>query len=227
MLFTMSLAAAASILIGSAPARAAIITEWTFETSQPTTSGPAAAEVGTGSASGSHAGAAVYSTPSGNGSTHAYSANTWASGDYWQFTTSTTGSVGIDFQFDQTSSNTGPRDFQLEYSTDGSLFTNFGSVYAVLANAAPNVAWTPATYNPVYTTLEDLSSVTALNNQPAIYIRLADTDATSANGGTVGTAGTDRVDNVIIGTGLSLPEPASLGILALGGMSLLGRRRRA
>src|SRR5260221_7300627 len=68
--------------------QAQVITKWTFESTVPTNAGPFSAEIGAGFASGLHAGAAVYSSPSGNGSTHSYSANTWAIGDYWQFQTS-------------------------------------------------------------------------------------------------------------------------------------------
>src|SRR5262245_41131408 len=41
---------------------------------------------GTGSLSGLHASAATdWTTPTGNGSANAYSSNTWADGDYYQF----------------------------------------------------------------------------------------------------------------------------------------------
>jgi hypothetical protein len=51
----------------------------------------------------------------------------------------------------------------------------------------------------------------------------------SASGGiagTVGTTGTD-IDFVIGGTAYTVPEPASLGFLAIGGVTLLTRRRRS
>src|SRR5262245_19793198 len=105
--FSLGLLAAA--LIGTLSAQAQILPRWTFETSIPVTAGPIAAEVGTGNASGLHAGAAVYSSPSGNGSLHSYSANVWAVGDYWQFQSSSTGNSGLNLSWDQTSSATGPR----------------------------------------------------------------------------------------------------------------------
>ena len=208
---------------GSTIARAAVIADWTFETSMPAAAGPFAPEIGAGAASGFHAGAATYSTPSGNGSAHAFSSNTWAVGDYYQFKASTAGLSNIELMFDQASSNTGPRNFQLEYSTDGTSFTNFGSVYSVLANASPNPTWNSTTSSAIYTFTDDLSSISALNNASAIYFRLADTSTVSASGGTVGTAGTDRIDNVIIQT---VPEPVSLGIGSIGVVGLLARRRR-
>jgi hypothetical protein len=205
-------------------AGATVIADWTFETSQPATAGPFSPEIGAGSASGSHVGVSTYSTPAGNGSSHSFSSNTWSVGDYYQFQVNTTGLSGIQLIFDQTSSNTGPRDFQLEYSTNGSSFTNFGSPYSVLANAAPNPAWNATTSSSIYTFTDDLSSVAALNNAPTVYFRLANSSTVSANGGTVATAGTDRVDNVIVQT--SVPEPMSAGILTVGAFGLLSRRRK-
>ena len=152
-------------LVGSNP-----LATWTFESSQPATAGPFAAESGTNAATsnatGLHAdGAAVYSSPAGNGSSHSFSSNTWGVGDYYQFTTSTLGQKGILLNFDQTSSNTGPRDFQVAYSTDGTIFTNVGSTYTVLPNGDPSPGFSSLTYHPDYTSAIDLSGITALNNQ--------------------------------------------------------------
>src|SRR5271165_4431061 len=105
---TILLTSAALAFALSAQAQSTIA-DWTFETSQPATAGPFNPEVGAGSATGSHAGAAVYSTPAGNGSSHSFSANTWAVGDYYQYQVSTVGDSGtIYLSFDQTSSSTGP-----------------------------------------------------------------------------------------------------------------------
>ena len=208
------------ILAVASSASATTIATWTFETSVPTTAGPFSPEVGAGSAIGSHVSSAtVYSSPSGNGSFHSFSSTNWGVGDYYQFQVNTTGLENIMFSWDQTSSNTGPRDFQLQYSTNGSSFTNFGAVYSVLANASPNPFWNATTSSSLYSFTRDLSSVTALNNTATVYFRLTMADTTSANGGTVGTLGTDRVDNVSV-SGVRVPEPgsvvlASLGIVAL------------
>jgi len=86
------------------------------------------------------------------------------------------------------------------------------------------VAWTPSSYNSLYLFTYDLSGVTALNNQAAVYFRLTENGTASANGGTVATAGTDRVDNFTIGV-VPLPEPTSVGLL-LGGLGLVGWRLR-
>ena len=204
-------------------ASADTIADWTFETTAPTTAGPISPETGSGSASGSHAGAAVYSSPVGNGSAKSYSANTWAVNDYWQFQVSATGYQGIMLSYDQNGSSTGPGTFQLEYSSDGINFFTFGSAYTLTAG----VTWASGTPNQPTHESFDLSSIIALNNASVVDFRLIDTSTVSVNGGTVGSGGTDRIDNVDI-TGTLVPEPSSLAVVGLGGVvaGLFAFRRR-
>jgi hypothetical protein len=216
-----------ALLIGlaSVEADAATIASWTFETSQPATSGPFAAEIGSGSALGHHAsGSAVYSSPAGNGSAHSFSSNTWSVGDYYQFSVSTLGFTNLALSWDQTSSNTGPRDFTLAYSTDGTNFSNLFN-YSVLANGSPNPAWNATTSSSLYTLTQNLSSTSALNNDATVYFRLIDRDTVAANGGAVATAGTDRIDNFSI-TASPVPLPAAVWLLGSGLLGLAGARRR-
>lgn len=215
-------------------ANAEVITQWTFEA--PNTPADAtgavypnsiAPAIGTGNAGGTHASAlTAWSTPSGNGSTDSFSSTNWGVGDYYQFATSTTGFSSIAVSFDHASSNTGPRDFQFQYSTDGSAFTTFAS-YFVLANASPNPFWNPTTGSALYGLSFDLSSVTALNNQANVFFRLSNSSTVSANGGVVATAGTSRVDNFTV---TAVPEPSSLmlmasAILVVAGTGAFARRR--
>jgi hypothetical protein len=219
------IALVAGLTILQQSALAVDIATWTFDVTPPTSAGPLNADVGTGVALGSHAsGATVYDNPVGNGTSDSWSSNNWAIGDYYQFSVSTTGLMDVMFQWDQTSSNTGPRDFQVQYSTDGSLFTNFGAAYQVLANAAPNGPWSSGTYRPIYTFLVDLSGVAALDNQANIYLRLTNTSTVSANGGTVATTGTDRVDTVKV-SATEIPEPGTLALAAFGALAIFRRRK--
>ena len=198
------------------------IAKWTFETSAPITAGSFAPEIGLGLASGFHAGASTYSSPAGNGSAHSFSSNTWAIGDYYQFQVSTAGYSNINVSWDQISSNTGPKDFSFLYSTDGVNFNSAISSYTVLANATPNT-WSSTTPIPTSSYSFDFSGIPALNNQAAVYFRLRDFDAISANGGTVATGGTDRVDNFTISV---IPEPSTYALLAgLAGFAVVLWRR--
>ncbi len=207
------------------------LAQWTFELNPPadlnnsTTISSILADVGTGTASGLHADSATdWTTPVGNGSANSLNANTWAVGDYFQFSLSTLGHFGIGVTFDQTSSGTGPRDFSLDYSTDGVAFTSAGN-YTVLANgASPLSSWSSGTYQSGYTFTFDLSSIAALDNATTVYFRLFNTSTVSANGGTVAAGGTSRVDNFTVSV---VPEPSAFALIGGFGILALIKRRRA
>ena len=212
-----------AVALAATSVMALTIADWTFETSQPTTAGPFSPEVGLGSASGHHAGAAAYSSPVGDDSAHSYSANTWAVGDYWQFQVSTTGDYTEQLTWEQTSSNTGPGNFTVQYSTDGVNFTVVGSAYTVLTNAAPNGPWS-TTGVPVPTAFDfNVNLPSGADYQANLYIRLVDNSTTSANGGTVASAGTDRVDDFTVS---AVPEPSTLSLMGLGILSVMVLARR-
>ena len=212
---------------GTVPAFAVVLAPsptldlWTFETSQPTTSGPLAPETGSGTAlSYHHAGTSTtYSSPAGNGSAHSFSSNTWTNGDYYQFQVGTLGFSSLDVSFDQTSSSTGPLNFKFQYSTDGMSFTDFAN-YSVLVNATPNSPWsTTGSRNAAYSFNYDLSSVASLLNQSAVYFRLVDTSTASAN------SGTDRVDNFSVA---AIPEPSTCALfVGLAGFAVALWHRKA
>lgn len=218
---------AAGLLTAAAgTAHAVDLAVWTFETSVPTTAGPHAAEGGVngGNALGFHSnGAVVYSNPSGNGSSESFSSNTWTLGDYYQFSTSTIGYEAITLMWDDTSSNTGPRDFNLFWSTNGSTFTQIGGTLSVLANGTPNPAWNSSTSDPAYT-FGPTAGPGALDNQSTVFFRLVMASNVSANGGTVASAGTNRVDNVII-AGRQIPTPGAMALFGMAGLVGIRRRR--
>lgn len=204
------------------------IADWTFETSQPASAGPFSPEVGSGSASGSHTGSSTYTSPTGNGSSHSFSSTAWSVNDYYQFTVSTLNFQNLSVSYDQTSSNTGPGQGQLEYSTDnGASFKPVQGVYTILANASPNVAWSATTYNLAYTHSFDLSTLTDVNNAASVIFRVLDPGTVAANGGTVASGGTDRIDNFMVtGTSVVVPEPTALSLLGGFGLLAAGFARR-
>jgi hypothetical protein len=196
----------AAALLSASAAHASNIATWTFETSQPVANPGAGvyltnitAEIGTGTAAALHSGASVYSTPAGNGSAHSMSSTNWAVGDFYQFAVSTLGAQNIVVTFDTTSSGTGPRDFALQYSTDGVNFTQLGTY----TNGSTGFA--TGTVNPIFSHTNDLSAVTAINNQAVVYFRLAVASTTSASGATIGTGGTSRVDNFSVNGSTGTP----------------------
>ena len=110
--------------------------------------------------------------------------------------------------FDQVSSNTGPRDFKIQYSTDGSTFLDFANnAYTVQPSDTPG--WATATAMPagLDTFAFDFTGISALNNAANVYFRLSVTGTPTAGPATgwapgvegpVQTAGTSRIDNVTV-----------------------------
>lgn len=216
----------------AADCHGAILATWSFETSIPANAGPHAPEVGTGEASFIAGGATanVFSNPAGNGSLESFSSNGWDAGEGFQFRTSTVGFDSINIAWDQTGSNTGPRDFIVQHSDDGITFTNFGSVYAL---PSPAVGWSTTVPNALGNTsfTADFSSIAALNNAPTAFFRLIQQGTVSINAGIVASGGTGRVDNFVVnGTAIAVPEPTSMaliGVVGVTGLAVRYRRKNA
>ena len=180
----------------AAPVAADDLARWTFEndtiSGSGQNSGPYSVDLGWpgiygGQALGHHASASTaWSSPAGNGSIKSFSSTYWATGDYYQFQTSTIGYQNIAISWHQTSSSTGPTSFALRYSTDGSSFFDLLPGYTVgTAGWSSGSQNTGSIFGPV-------SGPPLLNNQPNVYFRLVSL-VTPSN-----TAGTDRVDNIVI-----------------------------
>jgi hypothetical protein len=203
----------AAMAIPAGVSHGILIASWDFETNTPAdlnnsvTIGPVLPSAGVGVATGVHASAATdWTTPAGNGSANSLSSNTWAIGDYYQFSVATGGNTDFTITWDQVSSGTGPRDFSLQVSLNGGAYAGL-LAYTVLENGVPNPSWNATTSSPAYSYSHTVTGVVATT----IAFRMTDISAVSANGGAVGTGGTDRVDNIsIVGTVVAVPEASSL-----------------
>lgn len=200
----------ALLLLSTTSLFGATIAQWTFETSLPTTAGPLAPEVGAGSATLSTGG--TFSNPAGWATSESWSSTAWDSGDYFQFQVSSTGYADISVSWQQTGSNTGPRDFVLQYSTDGTAFTTFAGY------SLTNDSWNASSAPVASVKSFSLSDIILLNGDASIFFRLTQSGTTSISGGVVAAGGTGRVDTFTV-TGTAVPEPSTygawLGALAL------------
>jgi len=204
----------------SGAANAAVLSQWTFETSVPTTAGPHVAETGVFAGNATSNSGGTLSNPAGNGSAESFSSNGWNAGEYYQFSTSTTGYKDITISFAQAASNTGPQNFQFQYSTDGINYLNFGSSYV-----GPTPDFDGSAFKATNVLSYNLTSITALNEKAAVGFRVAVVGSTAENDGTIASGGTFRIDDFTVNGNL-VPEPGSLALLGLGGL-LIARRRRS
>ena len=133
----------------------------------------------------------------GNGNSKSISATNWSINDYIQFQLNTTYYDSLLLTIEQTSSGTGPRDFKLQYSLNGTSYTDITTYqvpYYVPTTTA--YAWSSTTYQPQSSFSFDLSSLTQIHSQSLVYFRLVNTSTTALLGGTIQAAGTSRIDNI-------------------------------
>jgi hypothetical protein len=206
------------------------IASWSFENSPLGTSPnistgttySLAATFGSGTATGVHASSATqYSSPTGNGSAKAFSSNTWAVGDYYQFQVdiSALGSGSFTVVWDHTGSNTGPKNFDLQYSTA----SDFSSPTTLTSYTITNDGWSASAAKPVSTHQGD-TGVANFSAFSAVYFRLVDT-ASTAISGSPATGGTSRIDNFTVAF-TPVPEPGEYAAMFAGGLVVFGLVRR-
>lgn len=117
---------------------------------------------------------------------------------YWMVEISTAGFVDIELSSKQSGSNTGPRDFILEYSTDG---TGWQMIEGGEITVAGN--WTVGV-------VENLPLPAVLEDREVIFLRWLMNSNISVADGIVGSSGTNRIDGILV-TGIN-PDPQYVSV---------------
>ncbi len=104
---------------------------------------------------------------------------------YWQISFETTNINNLKLSSAQRSSNTGPKDFKVQYSLNGSTWADIGVTVSVANN------WTTGV-------LANINLPTACENKSLVYLRWLVTSTVSANNGTLAGTGTSAIDNILI-----------------------------
>ncbi len=216
-----SLAAAILLSVFAAPAAGALVAQWTFEESRPTSAGPHAPEEGTGILFAFHQDDSEYSSPVGNGSEHSFSSTGWAINDYFQIhypqgvvTPQGFFAESVRFQFDMASNAAQPPAFALNYSIDGGPY--FRAANAIkFSDAPPRDAWNSSVRQFYYST----EVVIPHQATKSISFRLVCNDTLFPRSPDVNV----RLDNVTIE---GVPEPASGLLAACAALGVAAFRRR-
>ncbi|RYY39102.1 MAG: hypothetical protein EOO08_11260 [Chitinophagaceae bacterium] len=149
---------------------------------------------------------AGYSGTSGTPNPYSVSSNGWNTGagnKYWQVDVNTTSATGLTLSSNQGGSNTGPRDFKIQYRVGaGGTWTDVpgGTVIIPAAAVSPG---TPATWGVV----TDLALPSDAENKPLVSIRWLMTSETSVNGATVANTGTSRISGIYVKAAGGSPTP--------------------
>jgi len=131
-------------------------------------------------------------------------------GRHLQFQINTTGLGDVVFTAAMRATATGMQTVTVQWSLDGTNFTNAGTLGTLNTSAYQLMTF-------------DLSSVNAIENQASAYVRLVFSNPARNSSGNLSSAGNVRIDNVQF-NGV-VPNPGTLALLGLGAM-VGGRRRR-
>jgi hypothetical protein len=138
-----------------------------------------------------YGGSMFYDWVNGSGGSGTFAPNTrsWDHGTmnkFWQISFSSLDYQRLTISSRQQSSSTGPRDFKLQYSLDGLNWTDVPGANILVAN------------NFTSGVLENINLPEECDNQSEVFLRWIMVNEISVAGGTVGSTGTNRIDDIII-----------------------------
>ena len=163
------------------------IVEWNFDNESQTASGGIESNLHQ-NVSLAGANLAGYVLGFGSGS-RALNSNGWNTPEesYWLIQFTTTGYESLTLSSRQYGSNTGPRDFKVQFSLNGTTWTD-------VPNAAIIVG-----YNWGSGYLHETVLPEETNHQKLVYIRWLKTSDTSVGGdSSLGTTGSNRIDDIVV-----------------------------
>lgn len=171
----------------------------------------------------------TWTRPTGNGTRTAASGIGLSANDtYWEFNVSTINMKDLLISYDQVSSNTGPRNWKLQYKVGAGSYVDVASYNIGYNSTGGTLAWSSTVVRTESQLNFNLSSITALNNKASVSLRvlIAGTQqynptATAA----FGTAGSNRIDSIKINA-TAVPEPSSVVVLAAGAAVAASRKRK-
>ena len=125
---------------------------------------------------------------SGAGTDFSASTTAWTvANKYWEISVNTTGYKNIKVSSQQIASNTGPRDFKIQYKIGaGGTYTDVSGGTILVANN-----WTSGV-------VSNLALPEACDNQALVYVRWIPTSTIAVNGSAIAAGGTSRIDNIYI-----------------------------
>jgi|GEM_PF-6081620 len=132
---------------------------------------------------------------------------------YWIATFSTEGASNLKLTSKQKGSNTGPKDFKIQYKVGNGNWTDLENGNIVVAND-----------NYISGIKENIDLPTAMNNQESVSLRWLCTSTANIRGdGTVANGGVNRLDISVIadGSGPSLSNDATLSSLKVDGAEII------
>ena len=128
------------------------------------------------------------------------------SNGYWLIETSSTGYTNLTLNLDQLSSNKGPRDWGIAYSTDGNGFT-------YVANSNVRAISNDSSSTGAVETYNNFALPAECDNQEKLYIKIFINGGESVDGAELETVikGNTGIDNITL-SGIALPKKVSVTV---------------